>query len=651
MKINNKWIHILFSIITILVIVVFTLVLKNFSNSKYNYYEVANDNQTPIGEIISETKIEQELPNMEYIKNIELQLATYQKKITSKIAISIVNQKGDILFNQNINGDKVQDNQYINLDVNLKNANSDKLKLVINGIDGSKENALTIWTSDKGDSNLKLTLDGTDINKELNFKINSKNLWGTANKGLALFMIIMISVVSLLLLKYINNNIEYNFILIYSGIMIFFVFLNPIGQTPDENVHFFRAYSISEGKIFGEKSNDGYSIGNYLPAELDNVYKITDSGGYNLENNVNISDYNIILNKNINNEKIFYTLNNTLVYPLTSYIPQALGVLIGRILNMSVYGIYVMGRLSNMILYGIISYFSIKIVKRKYKIILMFVSLLPMSIYLGTSLSADSIVIVLSLFYIALCFNNQESEKYKKLRYIIGILLSLSKFTYFPIVLLHWIYDRKNKRGIISGILFDMICIMIILFWNIFIMINVGNITVDPTVIPIEQLKFILINPIRYIFILMYTIYTHFNDYIIHINTFGWLTHTLRLLVPFTVLQIILYSLAKEKEEFEEIKANKDILIIVISILGTILLIFTALYLTWTPVGNTLIDGVQGRYFIPIIPIIMIFIKEYFNNTIFVIKNNHNKVLSLSSVLCLIYAVVYMVIYYWTPFR
>lgn len=651
MKMNNKFIRILFPVITIIVIVGFTLILKNFSNSKENYYEITNNNPTPIGEIISETRIEQELPDVGDIKNIELKLATYQKKITSKISISIINQKGDMLFNQYINGDEVQDNQYIDLDVNLKNKNSDKFILIINGIDGSKENALTIWMADKDNSNLKLSLDGIDINKVLNFKINSNSSWNTSNKVLALFILIIISIVSILLFKYINNDVEYNFTIIYSGIMIFFIFLNPIAQTPDEYMHYFRAYSISEGKIFGEKSDDGYSIGNYLPKELINTEKIVDGGICRIENYIKVSDYDSIVNKGVTEERKFYPLNNMLVYPITSYIPQALGILIGRLLNMSIFGIFIMGRIMNMILYGTLSFIAIKVIKQRYKNIMMFVALLPMSLYLGTSLSTDAIVISLSLFYIALCFNNEELEKYKKLRYIIGILLSLSKFTYFPIVLLHWIYDRKDKKGIISGILFDIVCMIIILFWNIFIMMNVSNINADPTVIPIEQLKFILINPIRYIFILMYTIYTHFFDYIIQINTFGWLTHALKLLVPFTILQIILYSLTKENEESEKMTDNKDILIIAISILGTIILIFTALYLTWTPVGDKLIEGVQGRYFIPIMPIIMIFIKEYFNNTEFVIKSNHNKVLSLISVLCLIYAAVYMVIYFWTPFR
>ena len=40
-------------------------------------------------------------------------------------------------------------------------------------------------------------------------------------------------------------------------------------------------------------------------------------------------------------------------------------------------------------------------------------------------------------------------------------------------------------------------------------------------------------------------------------------------------------------------------------ILGSAELIFLSLYVTWTPVGMDRIDGVQGRYFIPLLPMLL----------------------------------------------
>jgi hypothetical protein len=42
-----------------------------------------------------------------------------------------------------------------------------------------------------------------------------------------------------------------------------------------------------------------------------------------------------------------------------------------------------------------------------------------------------------------------------------------------------------------------------------------------------------------------------------------------------------------------------------VAVLGSIELIFVALYLTWTPVGMDRVDGIQGRYFIPLLPALL----------------------------------------------
>lgn len=649
---NKRCLYIMILIIIAFVSITFNTLLKHFADTS-NYYVTASDNSTPIGEIVESTKIEQQLPDLDYINNIEIQLATYQKKISSKISISIINQLGDRLFNETIDGSKVQDNAYMNFNVGIKNKDNNKLTLIIKGIDGSEGNALTIWMSDKKNDNLNLFLNGQQINKVLNLKINSNDSWGNGNKILSLFMIGLLFITSIAIIINIKDSIEHNFLIVYSGLMIFFIFLNPMGQTPDEYMHFLRAYSISEGKILGIKSDDGYSIGSYLPKGLYDKVVLSDGGICTIDNNIKIENYNKSINKDTVSDKEFYTLNNTLVYPVISYLPQTIGIFIGKLLNMSVFGVFTMGRFLNMIFYGLLSFSSINIIKKKYKLILMFIALLPMSFYLGTSLSTDSILIGLSLLYIALCFSETELKERKNIRiwmYSVGILMSLCKFTYLPIILLHWLTDKNHKKNIKKGILFDVICISIVGLWNLFVMLNVESISNDQNIIPLEQVKFILMHPVRYIFTILYTIYYNFYDYILQLNTIGWLTHTLKLLVPFTILLFIVYSFVKTSEEDREKLKSGELAIIAVSIIGTIIFIFTALYLTWTPVGYKMISGVQGRYFIPVIPIMMIFLKEYFCNTYIKIKDQY-RVLSLISLIGLIYTILYIIIYFWTPLR
>ncbi len=45
-----------------------------------------------------------------------------------------------------------------------------------------------------------------------------------------------------------------------------------------------------------------------------------------------------------------------------------------------------------------------------------------------------------------------------------------------------------------------------------------------------------------------------------------------------------------------------------LSVVGIIGLIFTSLYVQWTTCGSDSIAGIQGRYFIPILPLVVLLV-------------------------------------------
>ena len=57
---------------------------------------------------------------------------------------------------------------------------------------------------------------------------------------------------------------------------------------------------------------------------------------------------------------------------------------------------------------------------------------------------------------------------------------------------------------------------------------------------------------------------------------------------------------------------KRDKILSVVSMLLVILLIFTSEYLTWTDVGSFTIQGIQGRYFIPLVVpfLVLVHLKE-----------------------------------------
>lgn len=471
--------------------------------------------------------------------------------------------------------------------------------------------------------------------------------------GMLTFTLISIMASYFVYLKFNTTEckVEDYFLLTYFSFAILFVFINPIMQTPDEFMHFFRSVSISEGKIFGIRDSSN-ALGNYLPMELNNtIDKLTAKNS----SHVILSDYLRIMETYFSGEKSFYKIVNTLVYFPTSYIPQTIGVIIARLFGLSLFWIITFGRIANAMFYALLSFFSIKIIRERYKLIMLFVSLMPMSVYLSCSFSTDSVLIASTLLFISIILRKDASPnndfKARLMQYILGFIIILGKFTYFPLLLIHWIIDRKSKKKIAAGIIFDLSMIASAGIWNLFIIKIVGNISSRTDVNPISQVKMILEKPLSYTHILFETIYRDFDEYVVYLNTLGWLSHTMYFLVPFTVFLIFLYSItASSRDVSKAITPKIDIAIIVFSILFTIVLIETALYVTWTPIGKDRINGVQGRYFIPALPLIMISIKEIFSGVHLQMKNPEKK-LALLSFIILTYTIIYMFINFWTSTR
>lgn len=614
------------------------------------YYEVKEKTLEPLGEIMEGTTITQPLPIIEYIKNIEIQMANYGKKVTSSINVSIVDDKNNQLFTTEVLGTDVIDNGYYNIEVRLKNSELKNLKLVIEGIDGQSGNACTIWTSQYEDELLRYNVNDAVKDRTLMFKINNQvNKFDNKFFVMLILLIIISSFIYLICSNILKDNIATCFVVISIVLGGICLIVSPIGQVPDEYMHFERAYSLATGHIWGEATNG--TIGNYLPIELIKVSQMEGDGVCFPDEQMYLSSYKKLSREKISKELIFYNQANTLVYPIFSYLPQSIGILIGRLMNFDILKLFFLGRIGNFSAYVLIVYAAINIVNKRYKNILLCVGLLPMSIYLATSMSTDAIVNSLVLLYLAMIFNDNDSEedrKYTFSRYIIGSIICMCKFTYLPIIFVHWIKDKDHYK---RGIVFDVLIILIIILWNLNALINIPTMNpIDTNVSTVEQVKYILTNPMDYICILLKDFHNNFYVRIYQLNTVGWLTHTMNLLIPFTLVQMMIFTFSREEVEPNHSMSVLQIVIFSLAIIGSMILVVTALYLSWTPVRNQEILGVQGRYFIPIIPVMMIFARNLFNKFSCYIRNQQFK-LAILAILPLVYMNIYILVNFWTGYK
>jgi len=123
---------------------------------------------------------------------------------------------------------------------------------------------------------------------------------------------------------------------------------------------------------------------------------------------------------------------------------------------------------------------------------------------------------------------------------------------------------------------------------------------------PGKQLVFILGNPLKYVEILTRTFFEKHDSYIIScIGDLGWMDTSLTKwhTMSFLITVVIVSLLDNEKGVAIHLR---DKIIVIILLATNVILICTALYLSWTPLGDSTIGGIQGRYFIPLVPLFLL---------------------------------------------
>lgn len=297
-----------------------------------------------------------------------------------------------------------------------------------------------------------------------------------------ILMFSLVSIVGVFLISYYfaNNSDENLYKIAFSIILIFgimCVFFMPICQPSDCGEHLARSEITSRGILFPEFTGNNYS--NFYSNGTDILW---DGSGFEIIQSVNElidNRFNTFLTMDNANVKI----NNTLVIyymcaeqnPFYGYLPQALGILIAKLLDLNVIWLLWLARLMNLLFYaGVVSY----AVKKSpiFKIPIIFTACLPMVITQVTSVSIDSMIFALTFLLIAYFFYMYESEENSLTTKNIIIFISLSlivgllKLPHLAFSLLIFAVPIKNFKNKNKVILYSVLGIIIIgtlgLLWS-----------------------------------------------------------------------------------------------------------------------------------------------------------------------------------------
>jgi len=425
-------------------------------------------------------------------------------------------------------------------------------------------------------------------------------------------------------------NIEFLYLFAGIGIGLFYLLLMTPLSIPDEQHHYQSAHLLA----------------NYLSFQEDkNVSKISYFDYSYLQGHYNVSSaYQRLAEEGIKQDKNDKYTNIPRPYKIgyfILYVPQALGVLIARFLNLNFFGVFYLGRFTNLIFYVMCVFCAIKSVN-EFKLPLFIIGLLPMSIHQAASFSYDAFINGISIVFIAylirILYESKEISKKDILALsITGILLAPAKLVYFPIVSLVFLvlperYGWKKAKGYIIAVgIFIIGLAMLLLFFH------------DEIIKSTQQsnnlnwegqhnytISFIMGHPKQTIAIFLNTINTMGTMY--YQSMIGRYLSGLSLGLPrwyiAAFLIILLGSVFYCKKISWSPKRLHRILFLFV-IFSVILLCMLSMFLFWTSDTRDIIQGVQGRYFIPLIPLGLLLLK----NKYFSIKN---KIYSFVLIGCII---------------
>lgn len=594
-------------------------VLQCFETKDVNFSRRVTDGQetywTP--ELMRGSVLEQDIEAYENnLRNIGVVFGTYARTNIGSLEISITElNSGNVIYNSVIELQKLQDCK--NYDMwfeTQKESKGKKYRLSIKSLDGAPGNAVSVLGV--RDSSIQHMLMDGDIQNA------SINATATYSRNDAVRTILILSYVVVIVLSYIccimiSKPDEKSFLVISVIIGILMVFANPFFHPIDESTHFFRSFAISEGQLI-DVTNENGQIGAILPEN------------YEFGSQLNLKS--VVVEQHIFGES-FSKDNKFISNPYmssvlpTNHLVAAIGIFIANLFHAPIFVVVWMSRLSVLLVYIMLCYWAIKNAPR-FKSLFFIVALLPMSMWLAASCSQDPIINAAALLFTSLCLKYKfgDDEKISKID-MIAILLcgisiaSVKYLVYSPLLLLFFVIPKEkfqNKHRTTMIVL--AIMVMVGCLAGQFALLDKFPFEEDRNgdVDVARQIKYILGN--------IGTTVRNFAQYavtnlLIHLKSFRYETATQLFSELSCVFGIAVAPiLCKDKFSWKESEKKQEkvmtVMMVVIVVIVALLAI-TALYLGYTPVGKYAVDGLQTRYFIPVlIPIMYLLSKLKVENNI-----------------------------------
>ena len=401
------------------------------------------------------------------------------------------------------------------------------------------------------------------------------------------------------------------------------VLLTPPLQVNDEQQHFFRAYQLSEGNFISVARGD--TAGAELPSSLAEFADRFLGDHTFLPSAENFRTHHAPLSMSLAalsmpldpERREFVEFVSAAFYSPLAYVPQVAGMLIARMFGAGPLLLLYAARLAS----GLASIFVVSTALRILPLgnmLALTAALLPMTVYLFASASPDASVISTAFLFTAVVLRARFRGRWTALDLLIacgaGAVFCSDKPVYAPLLAMA-LPAALNRRATVRMLATHAVLISVVVgvmaLWMAFAFdatapfregtVNLGS--ERQGINASAQLSTIVANPGEFVRTLFRTVKVYGGNWgAAMIGLLGWSVIRLPRIMYWIARGAALACLtlpSAPAPRVRLIEAGWQVLLIA----ACSLLVLTSQYLVFTPVGAKIIEGVQGRYFLPLAPL------------------------------------------------
>lgn len=312
---------------------------------------------------------------------------------------------------------------------------------------------------------------------------------------------------------------------------------------------------------------------------------------------------------------------------MTGYAGEALFIKLGQILGLPFSLVFRLGRLGNLLIYTIAMFFAIKITPVG-KGIFMFLGLCPEPVLLASVYSYDPTVNAFIYLAMAMLLKQILSDKIG-IKEFAAAAIAFSfgcaiKAVYAPLILVGLLIPKERFKDEKTAKLIKLGFVAVFVAWILSFVLpvvfaprDIGDLRGGATSEK-GQMAYILGAPLSYACVLIKNIWATFPNYVFGTDSLVRMGEKRFFSYPWMVMMgaaaVILcdrgFAGAKgmfgEKIKlFGKLEISRACFVKIWLFLfsgAAAVLVFTSMYIAFTPPGQTFIEGVQGRYYLPFLP-------------------------------------------------